>query len=217
MTLLDALLSPDVLLALITLIIMSIAGELVAIRLLNAVSDVPASEWIFEHFVLPAGRAFMLVVFILIAYPALFGLPNAPDIDLLLQGGPHRMTTLMNVIVILPVLLLPLIPVIGGMHAMVLPLQGIAASALLFHWLAQSYHKPELGYWPGFPIVGLVIVLAILSHATARWIAGLIAEQIERDLNVSQANEVVYNIVVSAFQIPVILVYTLALGRKLLN
>lgn len=217
MSLLDALLSPDVLFALMTLILMSVVGELAAIRLLNAVADVPVSEWIFAHFVLPAGRAFMLVVFIIIAYPALFGLSTAPAIDLLMQAGPNRMTTLVNVIVVLPVILLPLIPVIGGMHAMVLPLQGMVASSLLFHWLTQAYDKPDLSYWPGFNVVGLVIVLAILSHAAARWTAGVIAEQIQRDLNIDHANEVVYNIVVSAFQIPVILVYTLALGRKLLS
>lgn len=211
----DALLSPDVLLALLTLVIISIAGELIAVRLLNAVSDVPATEWIFAHFLLPAGRAFMLVVFILIAYPALFGLTAAPSIDLLLEAGPNRMTTLVNVIVILPVLLLPVIPVIGAMHAMVLPLQGIAASALLFHWLAQAYEKSDFSYWPGLSVVGVLVVLALLSHAAASWLADFISGQIERDLNISHTNEVVYNVVVSVFQIPVILVYTLALGASI--
>ena len=217
MSSIDALLSPDVLFALATLIIMSIAGELLAVRLLNAVSEVPVSEWIFAHLVLPGGRAFMLVVFILIAYPTLFGLDAAPSIDLLMHAGPNRMTTLVNVIVILPVMLLPVIPVIGALHAMVLPLQGIAASALLFHWLTQALEKPEVSYWPGFPVIGLLIVLAIISHAAASWITGVIAEQVERDLNISQANDVIYNVVVSVFQIPVILLYTLALGSRLLR
>jgi hypothetical protein len=84
------------------------------------------------YLIIPAARTVALVSFILIAYPVLFGMASALPVSALLTAGDMRFTHLVNLVFFLS-LLLPLFPLFNHWPAVVLPLQGIAASTLLFN------------------------------------------------------------------------------------
>jgi len=137
MTTLEALTSPALLLALAAYTVVSLLVEWLGRRLLVAVGEVESTHWLFERLLIPSARALALVVFILLAYPTLFGLTEAPSLGSLLNAERSRITHLVNLTFALS-LLLPVLPVVGRLPALVLPIQGMAAASLLFHWWAAS-------------------------------------------------------------------------------
>jgi hypothetical protein len=174
---------------------------------------VVVSHWLFEHVVIPIARAMTLVLFILVAYPTLFGLEAAPPLGELLAADRLRLTTLLNIVFLLT-LLLPLVPVIGRLQELVLPLQGITAATLIFRWLAAGSSR-EIHYWPGLvPALGLLL-LASLTHWLAKGLAQRLAQGLDRALGRAGSDKLIYRSVVMLMQMPVILLYTLSLGRQL--
>jgi hypothetical protein len=83
MSLTAALIAPEVLLAL-------------EYRLQRWFAGNHAFHWSWEHLMGPAVRAALVALFVLIAYPALFGLRVAPDVGLLLAGDSPRLSTLVG-------------------------------------------------------------------------------------------------------------------------
>jgi hypothetical protein len=213
MSLLETLIHPNILLALFVFAILSLLVELVGLRLLEAVHDAPPTVWIFQHLVIPAARATALVAFILVAYPALFGLNSAMPMGELLSQDKMRLTNLYNVTFVLS-LLLPLIPLFSRLPALLLPIQGIIAASMVFHWLAATQPQVEASIWPGFNIFGIVIVLAIITHAVAKELSHILAQRLDAAIERQGSDKLIYRTVVMALQAPVILVYTLALGEQ---
>lgn len=214
MSLLETLVHPNILLALFSFAILSLLVEVIGLRLLELVHDALPTLWIFEHLVIPAARATTLVAFILVAYPALFGLNEAMPMGELLSQSKMRLTNLYNVTFLLS-LLLPLFPLFDRLPALLLPIQGIIAASMVFHWLAATQPQLEASIWPGFPIVGIVVVAAIISHAVAKELSHILARRIDDAIEREGSDKLIYRTVVMTLQAPVILVYTLALGEQL--
>lgn len=212
MTLLEAVFHREMLLAIGLFALISVSVEILGYRLLRSVSEVAASGWLMEHAVIPAARALSLVVFILIAYPVLFGFETAPAIAELLSGDRLRLANLVNVIFLLS-LLLPLLPIVSRIPALVLPIQGIAASSIVFQWWAASQPQVEVGYWPGWMTFIGIIVLALLTHELAKWLSHQLEKRLDTLLHRIGSGKLIYRSVVMIMQVPVILLYTLSLGR----
>ena len=214
MSVLDILLSGKVIFAILAFVLICIATEIVGQRILTVIEDVPVSEYLFEKFLIPLARAVGLMVFILLCYPVLFGLSEAPPLPQLLSTGSLRASTLMNVMFIVP-LLFSLIPIVGSIPALILPIQGIAGASLVFSWMQNTLEINEIAYLPdGFTIL-LIILLALLTHAAARWLSLHLSEYMNRKFNIDDGQKIAYRIVVVAAQMPVILVYTQGLGSQL--
>lgn len=214
MSFIDTLFSTRIAFALVAFVVISVLLELLARRLLDAVAEVEATHWILQQLLVPAARALSLVAFILLSYPALFGVTTAPPLGELLAAGSMRLTTLMNVIFVLS-LLLPLVPVFNRWPALVLPIQGIAAAGLVFHWWAAAQPGVEIRLWPG-PVVAIsLVVWAVLTHEAARHLSPRLTEKLGRLLNREGLDRLLYRSVVMVLQAPVILIYTLSLGRQL--
>lgn len=214
MTLLEAAFHHEILLAIVLFAVISVVVEILGYRLLISVSEVAASGWLMEHAVIPAARALSLVVFILIAYPVLFGFETAPDIAELLSGDRLRLANLINIIFLLS-LLLPLLPIVSRIPALVLPIQGIAASSIVSQWWAASKATVDMSYWPGWMTFIGIIVLALLTHELAKWLGHHMEKKLDALLHRIGTGKLIYRSVVMILQVPVILLYTLSLGRHI--
>ena len=214
MNLLETLLHPELLMALLLFVVISILVELAAYRVLLVLSEVEAAAWIVAHGVIPAARALALVVFILIAYPVLFGLESGPAIGELLSQGRSRLMTLVNITFLLS-LLLPLLPIISRLPALILPLQGIAAASLVFHWWASTQAGLGISFWPGWPTLSGLVVLAFLTHELAKWLGRHLEQRLDALIQRHGSGKLIYRSVLMMMQAPVILLYTLSLGRQL--
>lgn len=214
MTTLEALASPNLLLAIMAYMLVSLLVEWLGWRLLDRVSDIASTLWLAEHLLIPAARALALVAFILFAYPILFGLAEAPKLAELLAAGRGRITSLVNLSFVLS-LLLPLLPVIGRLPALVLPIQGMAAASLLFHWLVATQPSQWIEYWPNWPALGTLLAMAFVGYALARRLSEIIATTLQKHYEKAGLETLIYRSIILALQAPVILFYGLSLGRQL--
>ena len=192
--------------------VLSLALALIGVRVGRTASH-PVVPWLWEHLYLPLLRAGALVVFILVAYPALFGLAEAPAVGALLQGGAGRFSHLLGLVFLLS-LLLPAVPVVGT-PALALPVQGAAGSALVFRWLAEAAGLPQVSYWPGLPSLAAAAAIAYVAWRAARWAAAALDETGRRLWDVADAGEVAFQALLLFLQAPAVLVYSLGLGRQL--
>lgn len=213
MTLIDAIAQPRMLLA---CVVFGILNLLLAKReqlFLAHMAEHNITAWLAEHVYLPLARILSMLIFIGLAYPALFGLREAPDIQSLLTGGEHRVSHLINLGFLLS-LLLPLLPVVGRLPSLVLPAQGLLAAAVLFNWLAQA-RGIEVSLWPGWLTTGLVLLWAVLGQRLAVWIAQQFGDHWNADDPSEDQTRGYYETAILFFQIPAILLYTLSLGEQL--
>jgi len=215
MTLLESLFHPQLLFALALFAVVSVLVEIAAYKLLNAIADVAPSHWLMEHVIIPAARALALVSFILVAYPVLFGVASALPVSELLAAGQLRLTNLVNVVFLLS-LLLPLIPVFSRWPAFVLPIQGIAAATLVFHWWADTQPQVEIHFWPGATTVLGLLVFAFVTHEIAKQLTHQLEKRVDGIIEREGSGRLIYRTVVMVMQVPVILLYTLSLGQQLL-
>jgi hypothetical protein len=84
-------------------------------------------QWKWNHIAMPLFQAALLMIFILLTYPLIFGVEQAPSITSLLSQDDLRINYLVNLLFIIS-LIFPFIPVIGNLQELILPMQGIAAS-----------------------------------------------------------------------------------------
>lgn len=214
MSVIDILLNGSVIFAILVFVLICMATEIAGQRILLLFADVPVSEFIFEKFLIPLARAFGLMVFILLCYPVLFGIDQAPPLSQLLSSGSLRSSTLMNVMFIVP-LMFSLIPVVGSIPALILPLQGIAGASLVFSWMQGALHVEKIQYLPDGITFLIIVLLALVTHSAAKSLSLQISEQINHRLNIDDGQKIAYRIIVVAAQMPAILIYTQGLGEQL--
>lgn len=214
MSVIDILFSATVISAIMVFILICIATEFAGQKILNVFEDIPVTEFIFDKFLIPLARAVGLMVFILLCYPILFGINDAPPLPDLFFEGSMRTSTLMNVMFIVP-LLFSLIPVVGSVPALILPVQGIAGCSLVFSWMQGAMEIENIHYIPSGITILVLILFAILTHTAARWLALHLSENINRIFQIDDGQKISYRIVIVAAQMPVILIYTHGLGAQL--
>jgi hypothetical protein len=214
MSIIDILLNGNIIFATIVFVLIAITTEIIGRKVLILLQEVTFSEYLFEKIFIPLARAIGLMVFILLCYPVLFGLNEAPPLSQLLSAGSHRTSTLMNVLFIVP-LLFSLIPVLGSLPALILPVQGIAGASLVFSWMQGALNIQDIQYLPSFVTVLFIILFAIITHAVARWLSFHLSENINRSFNIDDGQKIAYRIVIVAAQLPVIFIYTRGLGVQL--
>jgi len=171
-------------------------------------------QWNWDHIAIPLLQVALMVLFIFIAYPVIFGIKDAPSIFLLLSSGKLRINNLINLLFILT-LLFPLIPVIGNWRELILPLQGIVASMIVFSWLAHALQIEHINYWPGFDIIGYVILVAIVTHWLAVTISQQIGHKFDEAFDIADSGSLFARCLIIFMQSPAILLVSRALGQQL--
>lgn len=194
---------------LMALVLFAVAGLLLAWaedRLQRRSRSPLAWNW-FEQFLLPLGRVFALMLFIVCAYPALYGLNGreAPAFGALLAAGNGRLDRLINVLFFVG-LLLPAIPGLRRWIAVLLPLQGMAGVALVASWLAAA-QGVSLTLWPSAAVWSLLVIVAGLAALLARLMTALIDDPVLR--------QDAHDLLLLWLQAPLLLIYAMALGRAL--
>lgn len=212
--LLATLFSPQMFGALLLYGLLVMALEYFTARLHHAVRDVGLTAWVVEHVLLPWSRVLALLLFLLLAYPLLFGLHDAPPMPDLLLARDGRVSLLVNTAFVLS-LLLPLAPLLGNLKGLVLPVQAIAMSAVLFHWLTLALGIEHVSYWPGGLAAVTILVLAPLTQTLARHTGHWLGSHINRAQNMEGFDGLAYEGLLLFFQVPAVLIYTLALGAQL--
>jgi hypothetical protein len=179
-------------------------------KLVDRVQDVPVTGWLAGHVALPLLRVMAILGFLAVAYPAIFGVEGLPPLWQVLGEAPGRLTTLVNVLFVLSVVLAAL-PLIGDIQALVLPAQAIAACALLFAWAVG----PDAGLWPGWGALGSILLWALATHAAGSWLLHRLGTTIDGRWRIEGARVLLLDTLMLIFQLPAILIYSLALGRGL--
>lgn len=160
-----------------------------------------------DRFALPLLRVFCLMAFIGCAYPALFGLRDAPSLWSLLEAGHGRFDRSINLLFFAG-LLLPALPLLRRVPGLVLPLQGCLGVALLFGWLASARGLAELRRWPD---AGTLLMLAAVS-GLAMACASLLSRGVQDPLG----RQDIYDLLLIWLQLPVLILYGHWLGRQLI-
>lgn len=212
MTLSGVLLAPSLLAALVVYGLLSLGLAWLVARVEDGL-DHGVQAWLWLHLFAPLLRAAALGVFIILAYPTLFGLDDAPPVTTLLLADDARPGHLVGALFAIS-LALPLAPLRLAGPALVLPLQGMAGATLLFGWLAEALAlEPQL--WVGLPNLGLILVLAVATHLAAARLLDGVHHAGHALLGVADLEVLVRELLVLLVQVPVVLVYTLALGANL--
>ncbi|MCG8324804.1 MAG: hypothetical protein MI673_04745 [Thiotrichales bacterium] len=174
----------------------------------------PVLMSLWDVIVEPLYRAAVLVCFIFLAYPVIFGLENATGILTLLSEGENRTDHLIN-LVFISSLFLPFIPVAGKWMELILPLQAILCCMMVFSWLAQNHGLTDYSYWPGTIVVLTIILLASFTHWLSVFISKRAGNSLDQHFNVTGFEELTGESIIVFMQAPAILVYSLSLGQQI--
>jgi hypothetical protein len=213
MSLVQILLSTDFIFAMI-IYALAICITLPLLSRFRTILNHPALQWKWDHIFVPLVNVLCMVLFILSAYPSIFGLHTAPSIITLLSGEEFRLNTLINILFLVSILF-PLIPLIGSRQALILPGQAIASSMLVFSWLATDYGLEKISYWPGIGTALSIILLAILTYRLAKQASFMLGQKVDNRLHLVDSGELIARCLVLFMQSPAILIYAQGLGRQL--
>ncbi|MFT7457998.1 MAG: hypothetical protein ACI909_000670 [Planctomycetota bacterium] len=171
-------------------------------------------QWPWDNIGMPFFRAVLMLVFILLAYPIIFAIEDAPAIATLLDVNEMRINYLINCLFLIT-LLFPLIPVIGCWEELILPVQAIAACIMLFSWLVAELQLSNIHYWPGVYIALSIVVLASLTHWTAQTVSKYMGDAINEKYNVTDSGVLISRALILFLQSPAILLFSAGLGWQL--
>lgn len=209
----EAMLSTRLLAACALYTVAVVAEALLSERMHHSTCQ-PLVRWAWGHVAGPLLQAALIIVFVLLAYPALFGLAQAPPVVDLITAAPHRLNHLLNALFVLTVIM-GMLPGLRRYPEWLLPLQGVLASLVVFRWLTLAMGVPRVHYWPGWPVVGLLLLIAAATHRAATLVAEGAGRVLDRSLGVEGSSEVVFDSALMLFQLPAILLFSLALGAQL--
>jgi hypothetical protein len=208
--LVEVLFHPQMIRAVLAYVLFAWALLYLGYKLADRVEGIPVTGWLTEHMALPLLRVLSMLVFLAVAYPVVFGLEALPPLSELLFGVPRRVSTLVNLLFVMSVLLAAL-PLIGTIQAIVLPLQGITACALLLSWASGG----RASLWPGWDVLGAVILWAGATHTLASWLLHRLGNYIDGRWQLTSAQTLLLDTLMLVFQLPAILVYSLTIGAHL--
>lgn len=163
------------------------------------------ANWVTEHLYLPLLRAFLVLVFVSLAYPEIFGVTDAPPLSQLFDPGRASLDSWINGVLAVS-LILPAVPGLGRIPGMLLTLQGIVASAMLFGWLATFSGLADGWLVPNWNLAFKILVITG-GAGLLSWMAG-------KYLQLAPGKLVAETIRLTA-QMPALIIYGAALGTQL--
>jgi hypothetical protein len=171
-------------------------------------------QFCWDKIGMPLVRAFLIIGFILLLYPTNFGLDSAPTISQLLAVDDMRSSFLINMIFLLT-FFFPLIPLLGKLDELTIPLQGILCSMIIFTWLCQGLNIQEYSFFPNFKVLALIIFISVITHWLAKFISEHIGDYLDKSLHRDGFKVLTFKAVVLVMQSPVIFIYGIAVGKQI--
>ena len=217
MNYLDVLLHPTMLMATLLYTTMAITFEISYQHFLHTIHAVSGSHWIAKHIGAPFFHVLLLITYIYMSYPILYGLEShtidgeriLPSLSQLLNAKSGQTMKMVNTLFIISVLL-PLLPIINRFLALILPLQAIAGSAVLYGWLSQLTGA-EFSPFPGYKIMALIVLFSFIAELIAKLLATLLGKTLNTQYHTHDMEKVIHKSCLLIFQVPILLVYTLNL------
>lgn len=163
--------------------------------------------WLNDRVYTPLARTFVLVLFVVMAYPTLLGLDQAPPLGHVLRDG-HADTLITSLFA--ASLALPMVPVVRAVPGAVLAGQGILACCLLTTWVAATLGAPAPRLWMGWLVALEVLAVLIVGRYAGRALLALYPRGARAGIAdiASEAARL-------ASEIPAVALYGWALGRQL--
>lgn len=178
-------------------------------------SNNPFTDCCWDKIGLPLIKTFLIIGFIYLIYPINFGISSAPSFNELLSAGDRRSNFLINMIFLLT-FFFPLIPVIGKWDELIIPLQGILASMIVFSWLCQKSGIADYHLFPDFKILAFIIIISIITHWLARYISEHFGDHFDKMLHREGFKVLLFKGVILIMQSPVIFVFGIFLGDQII-
>ncbi|MCW8931977.1 MAG: hypothetical protein OQL19_17305 [Gammaproteobacteria bacterium] len=215
MNYLDVLFHPILVMATFFYGVMTISFELSYQHFLHKISNVSSSYWIAKHVGTPFFHILLLIAFIYMSYPILYGLEShgidgertLPSLTQLLNAKNGQTMKMVNILFVISVLL-PLIPIFNRFLALILPLQAIAGSAMLYGWMAQ-FTGIEYSLFPDYEIFALIIVFSFVAERVAKSLASILGANLNTRYHTHDMEKVIYKSSLLVLQVPILLIYTL--------
>jgi hypothetical protein len=178
-------------------------------KALASTENVPVVGWMTERVYLPLLRYAAVLTLLLIGYPEIFGIGNAPPLETLFEAGSGRFDLLINIGLVL-CLALPLIPLVNQVPGIILTAQAILTACVILSWLAPQLGVEDPKYFMGWPVVLAVITLNFLAYLMGRALMALFP-----DTRRSPGPALIMDSMRLLAELPAVLIYTFALGRQL--
>lgn len=214
MTFTQATTTLDVLFALSFLLLAGVAEPFIEHHLDGVLESNSVFHWSRNHLLTPFVRAVVIVAFVFLAYPSLFGMRHAPEIERLVAEESLRLNNLLGVLFVCT-LLLPLVPPFRKRTELIVPLQGIIATAAVFTWYTEYLGATAATVWPGLASALLILGIVVFGHRLSAYSGQRLGHILDVAFNTTGFDRVVPNAVELLVQAPVILIYGYALGRQI--
>lgn len=176
-------------------------------RLLGHLDGLRGPLWIAEHVALPMGRAACVLLFIAIAYPAIYGLAEAPPLSAVFSVS-GRLSAWTNLL-FLVALAMPLLPASERLRELILPVQGLLGLAMLAGWVADALGQAEIQLLPSGATLGFAVAWIALNLAAKSWL-----HRQHWDQGTLWTSDRASELVLLLMQLPVLVVYGAQLGHN---
>lgn len=177
-------------------------------------TDHRAMQWSWDQIFSPLIRAILLVVFVYLAYPGLFGLRVAPSLFDLFASSDARLEPVIGTLFFVG-FAASLIPGLGKHPALVLPLQGCLASGYFFFWLTAYLGVTTASLWPGLDVFLGMLIVSYTGHRIAGHLGGFISTCLDGERETLDYDRIAVLVVALLVQIPLVLLFGFGLGRQL--
>ena len=192
----------------------SVILAMVLFTFVHIKSNHPLLNYCWDKIGLPLIKTVLILIFILLVFPINFGIESAPSISELLAQNDKRTNFLLNIIFLLT-FFFPLIPVIGKWEELIIPLQGILASMIIFSWLCQSLKVENYSLFPDGITLLLIFIISFITHKLAGYLAIHFGHYLDQLYHREGFQELVFKGVVLIMQSPVIFIFGHYLGQQL--
>ena len=178
-------------------------------RLVRLADTDAGIHWLSDHIYVPLLRTLVVLGFVALAYPALFGLATAPRLPELLGGGR---ADLVITAAFAASLVLPLLPFMERLPGAIMAAQGILACCLLAGWLGHAVGLAPTRLWAGWFVALQVVAILLAGKLLGRAIVKFyVPRQAQRFAPIIEEGARL------ASAIPAISLYSLALGRQFVH
>ncbi len=213
----DVLFSPVIIMATLIYTFMAITFELMYTRFLHRLKDTASTHWVAQHIGAPFFHVLLLVCFIYMSYPVLYGLDTqlsngsvVPSLSQLLNAHSGQTMKLINTIFVISVIL-PLIPIINRFSALILPFQAMAGSAVLYGWLSE-FSQISFIILPSYTVLALIIFFSAIAEFMAQTLAIFLETHIRHSYQAKAMQKIIHKSTLLILQVPILLIYTLSLN-----
>ena len=173
-------------------------------------------QFAWDRVGMPVLRTCLLLLFLFLVYPLNFGITEAPALTEVINVDSGRLDLIFNLLFIVT-FVYPVIPIIGKADALMIPLQGIVASILLFRWLCELLLLQHYTLLPSAMSIFAIVFISIIGYFVARFVSEHAGEWLDHITHREGYQILIFQAVLMILQSPIIFIYGHAIGEQLIR